>query len=108
MDQISFIYVTCGSLEESKRIGKEIVTQRLAACANIFSGMETIYWWEGELEEGQESVLILKTSTSLVENVIQAVCQLHSYEVPCIVSLPVNQGNPDYLTWIHSEINTRK
>lgn len=84
-------------------IGREIVSQRLAACANILPEMETIYWWKGEIEEGREAVLIFKTESQLVDQLVEAVKRLHSYEVPCVIALPVEKGNPDYLRWITEE-----
>lgn len=103
MKSITWMYVTCESVEQAKKIGKAVVERRLAACANILPGMETIYWWNGKLEEGQESVLIFKTTTDLVEQLTEAVKEIHSYEVPCIIALPVQAGNPDYLRWIEQE-----
>ncbi len=105
-EEISWIYVTCESTEQAKAIGKEVVRQRLAACANIFPAMESIYWWNGKLEEGLETVLILKTTSELAERLIAAVKRLHSYEVPCVIALPVEKGNPDYLRWIVEETSS--
>lgn len=104
-EKTSWIYVTCESTEQAKAIGKEVVRQRLAACANIFPAMESIYWWNGKLEEGLETVLILKTTSELVERLIAVVKSNHSYEVPCVIALPVEKGNPDYLRWITEETN---
>lgn len=106
-EQITWVYVTCESTAQANMIGREIVCQRLAACANILPGMETIYWWKGELEEGQEAVLIFKTRSKLVDQLIEAVKRLHSYEVPCVIALPVEKGNPDYLRWIVEETTPR-
>ncbi len=102
-EKVSWIYVTCESTQQAKAIGKEVVKKRLAACANIFPAMESIYWWNGKLEEGLETVLILKTTSELAERLIAAVKRLHSYEVPCVIALPVEKGNPDYLRWIAEE-----
>lgn len=106
-EQISWIYVTCESQDQAKMIAQTIVEQRLAACANILPGMETIYWWKGKMEEGHEAVLIFKTASNLVDQLIEAVKRLHSYEVPCVIALPVEKGNPDYLRWIAEETTPR-
>lgn len=97
------VYITTSNKDEARRIGKQLVTDRLAACVNILDGMNSIYWWDGEIQDDQEAVLIAKTRKDLMPNLIEKVKQLHSYDVPCVVSLPVMEGNPDYLQWIQNE-----
>ncbi len=99
-----FVYITCKDREEAQTIGKAVVQQRLAACANILDGMESIYWWEGKLESSKETILILKSVESKTEALINLVKEVHSYSVPCIVTLPIENGNPDYLKWIREEV----
>ena len=98
-----FVYVTCKDREQARAIGKTVVRERLAACANLFDGMESIYWWEGEVEVASECVLILKTTELLVERLVDAVKAAHSYDVPCVVALPIVAGNQDYLDWLCRE-----
>lgn len=100
-----FVYITCGSQEEAQKIGASLVQDRLAACANIIPGMTSIYQWKGKIEQDQEIVLIAKTTRSQLQALTQHVTQLHSYEVPCVVALPIQGGNPDYLQWIKTVIN---
>jgi periplasmic divalent cation tolerance protein len=95
-----FLYVTTAKLDEAWRIGELLVTERLAACANVLQGMQSCYWWEGKLERGNECVLILKTRAALVEPATARIRELHSYTVPCVVALPIVGGNPDFLAWI--------
>ena len=97
---LRFLYVTTAKLDEAWRIGETLVTEHLAACANVLPGMQSCYWWEGKLERSNECVLILKTRAVLVDKVIARVKDLHSYSVPCVVALPVLAGNPDYLKWV--------
>ncbi|MGE4421366.1 MAG: divalent-cation tolerance protein CutA [Pseudodesulfovibrio sp.] len=99
----SFVYITCASLEEAGAIGEMLVERRLAACANILPGMRSIYWWRGRMERAEETVLIAKTRDDLVDALTEAVKAAHGYEVPCVVSLPITGGNPDFLAWIRSE-----
>lgn len=99
----SFIYVTCASVEEAEIIGASIVEKRLAACVNILPGMRSLYWWQGKMERGEEAVLIAKTRDDLVDALTEAVKAAHGYEVPCVVSLPITGGNPDFLAWIRAE-----
>jgi periplasmic divalent cation tolerance protein len=98
-----FCYITAGSREEALAIGNALVEERLAACANILDGMTSIYHWRGAIEEAREAVLIVKTRAALVEPLIERVRALHSYECPCVVALPITDGNPAYLAWIEAE-----
>jgi periplasmic divalent cation tolerance protein len=98
-----FVYVTASSREEALNIGRTLVGERLAACANIFDGISSIYWWQGRLIEEREVSLILKSTSDLIPALITRVKQLHSYDCPCVVALPIAQGNPDYLDWVDKE-----
>ena len=100
---VCLCYVTAGSRAEALAIGRALVEERLAACANVLDGMTSLYWWQGALEQASEAVLIVKTRTELVDPLTQRVKQLHSYECPCVAVLPVAGGNPDYLAWIARE-----
>jgi len=96
------VYVTTASKEEAQEIGHAIVTERLAACANVIGGMHSVYRWREAVEEAEECVLILKTRRALVEDVIARVTALHSYDVPCVVVYDISGGFPAYLAWIES------
>ena len=98
-----FVYITASDKTEALKIGRTLVEERLAACANVIDNMTSVYWWEGKIENSAEVVLIAKTKQELVESVISRVKELHSYSCPCIVSWPINAGNPDYLRWIEEE-----
>ena len=98
-----FVYVTAGSSDEARRIAGAVVTERLAACANILDGMASIYRWQGAIAEDQEVVLILKTREALVERLTARVKDLHSYDCPCVVSWRIDGGNSDFLAWIEAE-----
>lgn len=97
------VYVTTADVEEARRIGRAMVRARLAACANILPGMLPIFWWDGEVQEGAECVLLLKTAERHVAALTAAVKDLHSYDCPCVVSLPLSGGNKDFLDWIEAE-----
>ena len=98
-----FCYVTTPSRDEALTIGRTVVQERLAACANVLDGMTSIYWWQGALEQAGEAVLVLKTRADLVERLTARIRELHSYECPCVVALPIAAGNPEYLDWIAAE-----
>lgn len=97
---IRFIYMTAGSAAEARAIGADLVQRRLAACVNILEPMQSLYVWEGELQEAREAVLIAKTTAARVPEVIDRVKALHSYECPCVVSLPVEAGHHPFLQWV--------
>ena len=87
-------------MDEAQSIGKTLVEEKLVACINILPNATSLYWWEGKVEKNSEVVMIAKTTDSLVSQVIERIKALHSYECPCIVSLPIEQGNEDFLTWV--------
>jgi periplasmic divalent cation tolerance protein len=103
----SLLYVTCPTEEEARVIARTLVGEHVVACANIIAGMRSVYRWQGEIAEDAETVLLLKTGTERVPQVIERVRALHSYTVPCIVELPLARGNPDYLEWIAAETSDR-
>ncbi|GAA4255966.1 divalent cation tolerance protein CutA [Azospirillum formosense] len=98
-----FAYITAGSRDEARCIGRALVEERLAACANILDGMTSIYRWQGVIEEANEAVLIAKTRAELFDRLATRVRELHSYDVPCVVELRVGRGNPAYLDWLRDE-----
>lgn len=102
------IYITADGADEARRIGRALVEARLAACANILDPMTSVYWWEGKVQEGQETVLIAKTTADHVAALTAMVGELHSYDCPCIVSLPIDGGNPAFLEWIAVETKTER
>jgi len=104
----SLIYITCANPAEAENIGTVLVERRLAACVNILDGMRSIYWWQGKVERGSEAVLIAKTRRELVDELTDAVKAMHGYELPCVVALDIEGGNPDFLSWIRDEARGEK
>ena len=84
-------------------IARTVVGERLAACANLLGAIQSVYWWEGKICEGKEVALVLKTSNARKTELIDRIKQLHSYDCPCVVCLPIADGNPDFLNWIREE-----
>ena len=99
----SLIYATTASRDEALAIARELVESRLAACANVLAGTTSVYHWQGEVCEEGEVSLILKTRDDLVDRVVEKVRELHSYDCPCVVSLPISGGNAAFLQWIEAE-----
>jgi periplasmic divalent cation tolerance protein len=100
---VMFVYVTAADAEEAKKIGRQLVEEQLAACANILPGATSIFRWQGKIEEASEAVLILKTTEQKLERLIERAKGLHSYDCPCIEALPVVDGNRDFLEWVVRE-----
>ena len=99
----SVVYVTASSREEALAIGRAVVSERLAACANVIGAIRSIYWWEGKIDEGDEALLILKTTEDRLDSLIERIRGLHSYTTPCVTAWPIAAGNPDCLAWIEAE-----
>lgn len=98
-----FVYITTGDREEAETIGRQIVEERLAACVNIVGGMHSIYWWDDEVNDGHETILIAKTMEDRLDALRERVVTLHSYDCPCVVALPIEGGHQPYLDWILRE-----
>ena len=103
MAEAVFIYITHDDVEKAKALGRALVEERLAACANLFDAMTPIYRWEGKICEGQEVVLIAKTRASLIEELTAFVRERHGYDCPCVVALPITGGNAEFMRWIEEE-----
>jgi periplasmic divalent cation tolerance protein len=102
MNQPRILYVTTASREEARTIGRSLVENKLCACVNILGDMESIYPWDGDIQTDSEQVMLVKTTAELASAATDAILELHSYDVPCVISLPLSEteGNPDYLDWI--------
>ena len=103
MAEIKLIYVTVASNEEAEKIARVVVSERLAACANILGSIQSVYHWNGKLERTTEVAMLLKTQELVVDTLVARIRQLHSYDCPAIVVVPVLGGNPEFLAWVASE-----
>lgn len=97
------VYVTAPSREEALRIGRTVVTEGLAACANVLDGMTSIFRWHGEPQQETEALLLLKTRAELAHQVVHRVEELHPYDVPAILVLPIVAGSTLFMSWIDEE-----
>lgn len=102
---VKMVYMTAGSREEARKIGRSLIDARLAACVNIIDKMSSIFRWEGAIEEAEEVVMIAKTTDARLPALMAHVTAKHSYECPCIVSLPVENGHQPFLDWIATEVD---
>lgn len=99
---LRLVYITTSNKQEAKSIGRTLVEEKLAACVNIVDGMESIYQWEEEIVEDQETILIAKTPYHNVKDLTDRVKELHSYDCPCVISLQLTEqeGNEEYQHWL--------
>ncbi|MDE0184966.1 MAG: divalent-cation tolerance protein CutA [Candidatus Poribacteria bacterium] len=97
-------FVTTPTVEEAKRIAESLVERKLAACVNVIPQVDSYYWWNGKIESDQEAKLVIKTKSELMEELIESVRKLHSYEICEVTSVPIVGGNADYLKWIDENV----
>jgi len=98
-DEIA-VFITAPSEDMAAAIARSLVEARLAACANIIRGIRSIYTWQGKVQDDPETLMIVKTRRDLFDGIKSKVKELHSYEVPEIVALPIVAGSEDYLRWL--------
>lgn len=98
------ILITASTGEEAQQIADKLLAQRKAACVNIIPKVHSLFWWKGELDSAEETVLIVKSRASLIDEIVSLVKEVHSYEVPEVIALPLVGGNQDYLNWLSAEL----
>ena len=94
------IFVTASSEQEATKIGRLLVEKKLAACVNLMPGIRSIFEWEGKVSEGQECLMIIKSTTEVFDVLEAAIKAHHSYDVPEIIALPIVKGSAAYLAWV--------
>lgn len=107
MTDLIFIYITCKDVSQAQSIGKHLLEKRLVACINVYPTMHSLYFWppkSGELESGEEATLIVKTLDSKYDALEAEVKKIHSYQNPCILSLPITHVSKEYYDWLVNEI----
>ncbi len=105
VDTIHLIYVPCVNRDEAKKIALMLLEKKLIACANIIPEMVSLYHWgkngsEEKLCEESESLLLMKSPTQYFETIKEEILKIHSYELPCIVAIKLNDGNNEYIEWV--------
>ena len=98
------VFITCAKRTEAEKIAGALVSSRLAACVSIIPGVESIFRWEGKIDNAKEALLVVKTRQGLFSKLVKKVKSMHSYEVPEIIALPVVCGEPSYLKWINQSL----
>ena len=101
----TLVLITTSDDEEARLIADVLLEQRKIACANIISGLTSLFWWRGKVDKETESLLMVKTRSDCLERLVELVKEVHSYENPEIISLPITGGSVDYLEWINQSID---
>ncbi len=104
MMQNIVVFVTCENQDEAGKIAGALVEKRLAACANILPNVRSVFHWQGAVEDEDEVLMIIKTRHEVFDRLAGVVTELHSYDVPEIIALPIVAGNAPYLDWIENEV----
>jgi periplasmic divalent cation tolerance protein len=104
MQDLILVYVTAGSPAEGERLARALVEEQLAACVNRIAPIQSVYRWQGKVEQSEEQLLIIKTVKSLFTALEKRVRELHSYSVPEIIALPIIEGSDDYLQWLAEQV----
>ncbi len=99
------LFITTANTREAQRISRMLLNQKKAACVNIVPKVSSLFWWQDKLDSAQESLLIVKTKSSLLPEIISLVKGMHSYQVPEIIALPIVGGSQDYLQWIEENVS---
>jgi periplasmic divalent cation tolerance protein len=105
MTNKKLVLTTAGSKEEARKIARALVERRLAACVNIVPQIESVYRWEGKVEEAQEWLLVVKTTGAAFELVRDAIGELHSYDLPECICVSIEGGSEAYLEWIDNSVS---
>ena len=99
-EKYQVIMTTCPDLELAERIARELVDRKLGACVQIIPGVQSYFRWQGKIEKAAEYLVLIKTTVGNYQDVEKRIKQLHSYELPEIIALPITAGGRDYLAWI--------
>jgi len=103
-EEVCTVLITAPDAEVGERIGRALVDERLAACANLVPGVTSVFHWEGTVQRSEEALLILKTTAARFEALEARVLELHPYDVPEVLALDVRDGHAPYLAWVRGEV----
>ena len=98
------VLTNTGSEQEARKIARALVERKLAACVNIVAGVESTYWWQAKVETATEWMLVIKTVRSKFESIRDAIVELHSYDLPELIAITIEDGSKEYLNWIREAV----
>ncbi len=98
------VFTMVSDKKEATKIAQSLLKERLIACANIVGPVSSLFWWEGKINKANEFLVIMKSRNNLFKKLSERVKELHSYEVPEVITLPVTEGLPSYLNWLGASL----
>lgn len=101
------IITTCPNMDVARTLADALVTERLAACVNILPAGLSVYEWKGRVERESEYLLLIKSRSDRLSQLEQRVCELHPYELPELIAVPIKEGLSSYLSWIDSQLDKK-
>jgi periplasmic divalent cation tolerance protein len=101
--EVVIVYTTASNIEEAEKIAKTLLEKKIVACVNIIPKIHSLYWWRDKLEEAEEALLLAKTTQTNIDRVIKTIKDIHSYELPAIVIIPIIKGLGEYIDYIRNE-----
>ena len=104
MTRIVVVLVTCPTPAVGRRLARELVRLRLAACVNVLPGVESVFRWQGKVDRSREALLVIKTTRARLARLTRTVVALHPYDLPEVIALPLIAGHPPYLRWVASSV----
>lgn len=104
MSRFYVVLTTTKDKAEGKRLAKKLVSEKLVACVNVVPRVYSTYWWHGKIKRAEEAWLLMKTSQPKMKRLIARIRELHSYEVPEVLVLPIERGSPEYLKWLEESL----
>jgi periplasmic divalent cation tolerance protein len=104
-DEVVLAFSTFPDVETARRIARELVTENLAACANVIPKIKSIYRWQGKIEQEDETLVLFKTTADRFAAFEEKLKSLHPYDVPEIICTPISEGSPAYLQWVRQNVN---
>lgn len=105
-DNFHVVLTTCPTPESAERIARSVVEARLAACVNVIPGLRSYYVWQGQMEIGDEVLLVIKSRVELFDALQSMITSQHPYELPEVLAVPISTGFPPYLAWLSANMRT--
>ncbi len=106
MSSYIVVIMTAADKEEAVKVVRHLLSERLIACANIFGPVSSLFWWEGKIDEADEFLVFMKSKKKLFKRLSERAKEIHGYQVPEIIALPVIEGLPSYLDWLDASLES--
>lgn len=98
------VFITTATKREAQKIAKNLLSRRLIACANIYGRVESHFWWQNKIDKAEEFLVLMKSNQKVFAKLAKAVKEMHSYEVPEILAVPIVEGYQPYLEWLNASL----